>query len=90
VLDDLGRELVTRIGDRLHRAALPRIAPTRPPCRDNAAQSKRRSHRPRGAEQRLLGLVHDRCMMREAHQSLWAAVPFSLDELAAWAYQDET
>src|SRR5829696_2241133 len=34
--DDLGRELVAGIGDGLHRAALSRIAPTRPPCRDNA------------------------------------------------------
>ena len=37
MLDDLGRELMTRIGNRLHGAALPPMLPTRPPCRDNAS-----------------------------------------------------
>ena len=36
VSNDLGWELMARVGDRMHRAALPRIAKTRPPSRDNA------------------------------------------------------
>ena len=37
VPDDLGWELMASVGDGLHRAALPRTVPPRPPCRDSAA-----------------------------------------------------